>query len=56
MIAYFLLAEPVVYKELGGGYTTGSIRNRPPAGPFLHRLERLGRQVTLGPRLPYLPL
>jgi transposase len=54
VIAYFLLAEPVVYKELGGDYFDRLHPER-TTRRLVRRLEQLGHQVALQPRVPLPP-
>jgi len=55
VIAYFLLAEPVAYKELGGDYFDRLHPER-TTRRLVRRLEQLGHQVALQPRAPLPPL
>jgi hypothetical protein len=54
VIAYFLLAEPVVYKELGGDYFDRLHPER-TTRRLVRRLEQLGHQVTLLPKVSLPP-
>ena len=54
VIAYFLLAEPVVYKELGGDYFDRLHPER-TTRRLVRRLEQLGHQVALQPKAPLPP-
>jgi hypothetical protein len=49
VIDYFLLAEPVVYKELGGDYLDRLHPER-TTRRLVRRLEQLGHQVALQPK------
>lgn len=49
VIAYFLLAEPVVYKEIGGDYFD-RLQPERTTRKLVRRLERLGHTVSLQPK------